>query len=220
MRSASCDRGFAACGKHACADADDGDDAQAAELAKKLQNPIASLISVPLQNNWDFGIGSNDAMRYTLNIQPVIPFGITERSNLITRTIVPIIYAKLPIAGGDDETGLGDIVQSFFISPKEPTDGGWIWGAGPVFLYPSATEDALSSEKFGLGPTVVLLKQQSGWTYGALVNHIYSTCTSAACRMGHYGTKVQFTILRSRRTLRSYASPAVQALLFRATTWR
>ena len=147
---------------------------QAAELAKKLQNPVASLISVPLQNNWDFGIGSKNAMRYTLNVQPVIPFSIGKEWNLITRTILPFIYAESPVAGGDDKSGLGDIIQSFFLSPKAPTSGGWIWGAGPVLLYPSATENALGSEKWGAGPTAVMLKQDSGWTYGLLANHIWS----------------------------------------------
>ena len=147
---------------------------QAAELAKKLQNPVASLISVPLQNNWDFGIGSKNAMRYTLNVQPVIPFSISKEWNLITRTIMPFIYAESSVAGGDDKSGLGDIVQSFFLSPKAPTSGGWIWGAGPVLLYPSATDSALGSEKWGAGPTAVLLKQESGWTYGLLANHIWS----------------------------------------------
>src|SRR3974390_2787452 len=65
-----------------------------AELAKKLQNPVADLISVPIQNNWDFGIGPADAMKYTANIQPVIPFSISEDWNVITRTIVPVIYEE------------------------------------------------------------------------------------------------------------------------------
>jgi hypothetical protein len=147
---------------------------EAEELAKKLQNPVANLISVPLQNNWDFGIGPANAMRYTLNVQPVIPFSLTPDWNLITRTIVPIIYAESPVAGGDNIFGLGDIVQSFFFSPKAPTSGGWIWGAGPVLLYPSATDDALGAEKWGAGPTAVVLKQQSGWTYGMLANHLWS----------------------------------------------
>jgi hypothetical protein len=146
----------------------------AAELAKKLQNPVASLISVPLQSNWDFGIGSANAMRYTLNVQPVIPFSLTTEWNLITRTIVPFIHAESPVAGGDDAGGLGDITQSFFLSPSAPTSRGWIWGAGPVFLYPSATDDALGAGKWGAGPTAVLLKQDSGWTYGLLANHIWS----------------------------------------------
>jgi hypothetical protein len=146
---------------------------QAAELAKKLANPIASLISVPIQNNWDFGIGPANAMRYTANIQPVIPFSLNDDWNLITRTIVPIIYAESPTVGGGSKSGLGDILQSFFFSPKQPV-GGWIVGAGPALLYPSATDDALGSEKFALGPTAVVLQQKGGWTYGALVNQLWS----------------------------------------------
>jgi hypothetical protein len=91
------------------------------DLAKKLQNPVASLISVPLQLNWDTGIGREDASRYTLNVQPVIPFSVNKDWNLITRTILPLIYAESAVAGGDSKSGLGDIVQSFFFSPKDPT---------------------------------------------------------------------------------------------------
>jgi hypothetical protein len=145
-----------------------------AELAKKLQNPIADLISVPLQNNWDFGIGAADAMKYTVNIQPVIPVSLSTEWNLIIRTIMPVIYAESPVPGGGSTAGFGDITQSFFVSPKAPTSGGWILGVGPVFLYPSATDDALGSGKFGLGPTAVALKQEHGWTYGMLLNHIWS----------------------------------------------
>ncbi len=148
------------------------DDAEA--LAMKLQNPVANLISVPFQNNWDFGIGPADAMRYTVNVQPVIPIKLNEDLNLITRTIIPISHAESPVPGGDSISGLGDIVQSFFLSPAKPTANGIIWGAGPVFLYPSASDDRLGSEKFGLGPTGVLLRQQGPWTYGGLVNHIWS----------------------------------------------
>jgi hypothetical protein len=146
---------------------------EAAELAKKLQNPVADLISVPIQNNWDFGVGPEDALRFTANVQPVIPISLSEDLNLITRTIAPVIYAESPVAGGDNVAGLGDILQSFFFSPKEPVDG-WIVGVGPAFLYPSATDSALGSGKWGAGPTAVLLQQKKGWTYGALVNHVWS----------------------------------------------
>jgi hypothetical protein len=149
------------------------EEADSAELAKKLQNPVANLISVPIQNNWDFGIGPADAMRYTANIQPVIPITLSEDWNLITRTIMPVIDAESPIPGGRDAFGLGDVVQSFFLSPKEPL-GGWIIGAGPVFLWPTATDSLLGSGKWGVGPTVVALRQENGWTYGALVNQIWS----------------------------------------------
>ena len=147
---------------------------QNAELAKELQNPVANLISVPIQNNWDFSIGSANAMRYTVNIQPVIPFSISTDWNLITRTILPVVYAESPVQGGDSASGLGDTTQSFFFSPKAPTSGGWIWGAGPVFLWPTATDSALGAEKWGAGPTAVFLRQDSGWTYGLLANHIWS----------------------------------------------
>jgi hypothetical protein len=145
----------------------------ATELAKKLQNPVASLISVPVQSNWDFGIGPEDAMRFTVNVQPVIPFALGKDWNLITRTIVPFIHAESPVRGGEDAGGIGDIVQSLFLSPSQPV-GGWILGAGPVFLYPSASDDVLGSEKWGAGPTAVLLRQDGGWTYGLLANHIWS----------------------------------------------
>jgi hypothetical protein len=148
--------------------------AKAAELAKKLNNPVAALISVPIQSNWDFGIGEADAQRYLLNVQPVIPMSISKDLNLILRTIVPFISAQSPVPGGSTTSGLGDIVQSFFISPKEPTKGGWIVGAGPVLLYPTATERTLGSGMWGAGPTAVVLKQQNGFTYGFLANQIWS----------------------------------------------
>jgi len=152
-----------------------GADAQdeKAELAKKLQNPIASLVSVPVQNNWDFGIGPADAMRYTANIQPVTPFSISTDWNLIVRTIIPVIYAEEPVKGFGNKFGLGDITQSFFFSPKEPV-GGWILGAGPVALWPTETDSALGTGKWGAGPTVVALRQDHAWTYGILANQIWS----------------------------------------------
>jgi len=149
------------------------DKAQAAELAKKLQNPVASLISAPIQNNWDFGYGPAHAMRYTANVQPVIPFSLSPDWNLITRTIVPTIYAESPTVGGSDKFGLGDVLQSFFLSPKEPV-GGWIMGAGPALLYPSATDSLLGQGQWGAGPTFVVLQQSKSFTYGVLANHLWS----------------------------------------------
>ena len=141
-----------------------------AELAKKTQNPIADMISLPLQNDWDFDLGPKENKKsYTLNVQPVIPFSIGEHYTLITRTIVPIKDIELP----ESKSGLGDIMQSFFLSPKDSV-GGWIVGAGPVFLYPTASDDLLGSEKWAAGPTAVFLKQNNGWTYGVLANHLWS----------------------------------------------
>ena len=152
---------------------DDKEKEERAELAKKLQNPVAALISVPFQNNWDFGLGPKDAMKYTLNIQPVIPVSLNEDWNVIIRTILPYIYEQEPAKGLGDKGGLGDTLQSFFFSPKEPV-GGWILGAGPAIQWPTSTDNRLGTGKLGAGPTAVALRQEHGFTYGALVNHVWS----------------------------------------------
>lgn len=145
----------------------------AAALAKQLSNPVAALISVPFQLNTDQDIGPGDGERWTLNVQPVVPITLNEDWNLISRTILPLIDQQ-DIPAGNDETGIGDVVQSFFFSPVAPTEGGWIVGFGPVFLLPTASDETLGGEQWGFGPTGVALKQDGPWTYGALVNHIWS----------------------------------------------
>jgi hypothetical protein len=145
------------------------------DLAKKLANPVASLVSVPFQANYDENIGQDeDGSIWKINIQPVIPFTLNKNWNLISRTILPVIDQNDIPVDGEGESGIGDIVQSLFFSPKEPTSGGMIWGAGPVFLLPTASDEVLGGEKWGIGPTAVVLKQKGPWTYGALVNHIES----------------------------------------------
>lgn len=147
----------------------------AADLAKQLSNPISSLISLPFQLNYDQDMGpDHDGHRYTLNVQPVVPFSISQDWNLISRTILPLIDQDDVVPGTNGESGLGDTVQSFFFSPKAPTDNGLIWGVGPVLLLPTATDDLLGSEKWGAGPTAVVLKQEGHLTFGALANHIWS----------------------------------------------
>ncbi len=143
------------------------------ELAKKLANPVSSLISVPFQNTYNCCYGPDRATRYTLNIQPVIPFSINEDWNLIMRTIVPVVYQQAPLDTLQNRFGLSDVVQSFFLSPKQ-AENGIVWGAGPVFLWPSASSASLGTQKWGAGPTAVILKQQHGWTAGGLANHIWS----------------------------------------------
>jgi len=145
---------------------------EAQELAKKLANPIASLISLPFQNNFDFGMGpERKGYRYTLNIQPVIPFALTKDLNVISRTILPVI-AQNDVVGSTGQGGLGDTIQSFFFSPNKAEP--FVWGVGPQLLLPTATNQYLGTQKFGMGPTFVILKQQKGWTYGALVSHTWS----------------------------------------------
>jgi hypothetical protein len=154
--------------------ATDDEAAKAAALAKATLNPIASLISLPLQNNFDWGAGPNDdGFQYKLTVQPVIPISLSTNWNVISRTILPYVYQENYI-GTSSQSGLADTVQSLFFSPVKPAKGGWIWGAGPVLQIPTATDDLLGEEKWGAGPTAVVLKQEGHWTYGALVNHIWS----------------------------------------------
>lgn len=145
----------------------------AEELAKQLSNPIASLISLPFQLNYDEGFGpGGDGKKTVLNVQPVIPFSIGEDWNLISRTIVPLSYGD-DIIPGESGTGVGNILQSLFFSPKAATAGGWIWGAGPVIQFPTSTDDQFGEDQWAAGPTAVALKQTGPWTYGALVNHLW-----------------------------------------------
>ncbi|WP_257280920.1 MULTISPECIES: hypothetical protein [unclassified Endozoicomonas] len=143
------------------------------ELAKKLTNPVADLISMPVQANYDTGFGPDDGHRTTVNVQPVIPIEMNDDWNMVSRTILPLIEQNDVAGSSGSQSGTGDIVQSLFFSPKRPTNNGWIWGAGPVFLLPTASDELLGTEKWGLGPTAVLLKMEQGWSYGALANHIW-----------------------------------------------
>ncbi|KIN91104.1 hypothetical protein [Thauera sp. SWB20] len=147
-----------------------------AELAMKAQNPISAMISFPLQLNYDEGYGATgDGKKWVLNLRPVVPFDLNEDWNLISRTIVPLIDQEDFAAGGTlDESGLGDVQQNLFFSPKAPTAGGWIWGVGPALLLPTASDKVLGGEKWALGPTAVVVKQANGWTYGVLGNHLWS----------------------------------------------
>jgi hypothetical protein len=151
--------------------------AGAEALQKATQNPVASLISVPIQNNNNFGIDPGYRTQDVLNIQPVIPVGISKNWNLIVRWIMPIVYQPLPPV--DPQTGVygfGDMVPTFFLSPKKP--GKLIWGIGPVFQLPTATSTFLGQGKFGIGPSAVALVQPGHWTLGALANNVWSVAGS------------------------------------------
>jgi hypothetical protein len=153
------------------ADAEESD----AELAQELTNPLANLVSVPIQMNLDRGIGPmDDGTKVTTNIQPVIPFEVGEGWNLITRTIVPVIYQDDLFPRAGSQFGLGDVNLSLFFSPRKPTEGGLTWGVGPVVLLPTATDSLLGGKKWGAGPTAVGLVLNGPWAAGVLANHIWS----------------------------------------------
>jgi hypothetical protein len=141
-------------------------------LRKAAQNPVASLISVPLQNNTNFDVGPLDRTQNILNIQPVVPLGLNEKWNLITRTIVPLVYQPDTTVKDLGTLGLGDINPSFFLSPARP--GKLIWGVGPAFVLPTATNRVLGQGKWSGGPTVVALAEPGHWVLGILANNVWS----------------------------------------------
>jgi len=142
-------------------------------LAKELSNPIAALISVPFQMNLDGAIGpQRDGTRVTTNFQPVVPIAISPDWNMISRTVVPIVWQSNIAPGSGTQFGLADTVQSLFFSPSKP--GAIIWGVGPAALIPTGGNSFLSAGKWGAGPTFVALTQSNGWTAGLLSNQIWS----------------------------------------------
>lgn len=156
----------------------DAQSAAAADLQKAVQNPVASLISVPVQNNSNFGVGPYDRTQNVLNIQPVIPTKITPKLMLISRIIQPIVWQPYPTATTGGEFGFGDMNPTFFFSPAKPSK--LIWGVGPAFVVPTATNNILGQGKFSLGPSVVALAQPGHWTIGALVNNVWSVAGSGS----------------------------------------
>jgi uncharacterized membrane protein len=151
----------------------------AANLALELHNPVAALTSVHLENDVDFGYGNAKATAYTVSLIPVVPFPLSTDWNLITRTVVPSIYAEAPFNGGGSHSGLGDIVATIYLSPDQPMEG-WYWGAGPGLVLPSATDRVLGAGKWSAGPTVAVLRQDGPWTAGALTGHAWSFASTYA----------------------------------------
>ena len=148
--------------------------ANQSDLAQDLTNPVADLLTIPIQLNYDQGIGpADDGWKLQTNIQPVLPFNVNDDWNLITRTIMPVIWQDEIVPGAGSQLGLGDINLSLFFSPKKPTNG-VIWGVGPVLYLATATDDLLGAEKWGAGPTAIALTMRGRWTMGALANHLWS----------------------------------------------
>jgi hypothetical protein len=143
-----------------------------ADLAKQLSNPLASLVSVPFQFNWEQGVGYQDGTRTVLNVQPVVPFEFSDKWNLIGRWIMPFISQPPLTTGAESSYGLSDILFSGFFSPR--TQSAWTWGVGPALSLPMTSDPTLGSGQWSAGPTIVMLKQAGHWTYGFLANHLWS----------------------------------------------
>jgi hypothetical protein len=144
-----------------------------AEVAKQAQNPIASVISVPFQNNTTFGVGENSSVQDSLLIEPVVPFRLSSDWNLITRTIIPVIDQPTLAPGLGDVSGLGDVQLSLYLSPVKPF-GGLIWGLGPAFSFATATDRSLGTGKDSAGLSTALLTIQGPWLVGVLITDVAS----------------------------------------------
>ena len=151
---------------------------QNADIAKQAQNPIARLISVPLENDFNPQTGPNKEDSYVLQMKPVVPFRLSKDWNLITRTIIPVIQTPDPAPGIGGASGVGDISLSLFLSPSRV--GHVIWGAGPIISVPTASDDILGTKKLSIGPTVVALRSEGRWLYGTLVYNVFSVAGPAA----------------------------------------
>lgn len=150
-------------------------EAGAAALAQEIQNPLASLVSLPLQFNFNEGVGSYDRRNFNLNVQPVIPFP-GEKWNIITRTIIPV--NSVPVGQTDSIFGIGDTTLSIFFSPNK--GGSVTWGVGPILSVPTASNpEALGSDKFSLGPTGVLFASFGNWTGGFVTSNVWSVAGSS-----------------------------------------
>jgi hypothetical protein len=148
------------------------------QMAKEAQNPIARLISVPIENDFNPQTGINKDDNYVLQMKPVVPFNLSKDWNVITRTIIPVIQVPDLAPEVKGATGLGDVNLSLFLSPAKA--GHVIWGAGPIVSFPTATEDTLGTKKLSVGPTVVVLRSQGHWLFGTLVNNLFSVAGPSA----------------------------------------
>jgi hypothetical protein len=142
------------------------------DLAAAAQNPIADLISLPFQNNTNFDTGQLNHAQNVLNIQPVVPFNLNEDWNLITRTILPVVYQPSLFDGDDHDFGLGDLQFTAFFTPTK-TFGGWMIGAGPVSRLPTSTDARLGARKWAFGPSAVVLRVDGPWVIGGLFQQVW-----------------------------------------------
>lgn len=191
---------------------------QAVELARKIVNPLAIHITLPIQTNLDFGIGPEHATIVTTAIKPSIPFLLNDKYALLVRTTVPFVYAEGTVRGAPDTTGLGDIVQSIYLTPATMSNHGWIWGLGPIFNYPTATDAALGRKKFSLGPTAAILTHAGPWTYGVVAAHLWSA-ESTDHRANVNASTLEPFLAYTARTATSFEMNTLSRYDWRANQW-
>ena len=143
-------------------------------LAKKLRNPVTSLVNIPLIENLDFGGGpKKNGTRSTLNIEPIIPISLDEHWKLVSRLTIPLIDQRNMIPGTSQD-GLGDAVERLLLSPAKTNKFGANWGLGPALLLPTATHEDLGADRWGTGPAVALNWRRDSWTTSVLAYQIFS----------------------------------------------
>jgi hypothetical protein len=179
------------------------------DLAKAVQNPVASLISVPFQNNTNFAIGPYNRTQDVLNIQPVIPAKISPHWMLISRIIQPIVWQPYSPLTTGGQFGFGDMSPTFFLSPAHP--GKLIWGAGPAWVFPTATSSILGQGKVSIGPSVVVLVQPDHWSLGALVNNVWSFAGSGGRPEVNQMTLQYFVTYNLKKGWNVSSSPIISA---------
>jgi hypothetical protein len=155
-----------------CCSSDSAWAQESSDIAKQAQNPIANLISVPLENDFNPQTGANKLNSYVMQLKPVIPLHLSDDWNLVTRTIIPIIQEPDLAPGVGGATGIGDIQESLFLSPTKA--GPVIWGVGPAIAIPTATQAILGTKKLSVGPSVVVLRSHGHWLFGSLVQNLFS----------------------------------------------
>jgi hypothetical protein len=160
----------------------------ATEIAKKLQNPVGDLISVPFTNYTNFNVGPNKGAQDILEVQPVIPIHVNEDWNVITRTVLPLVWSpSFQPAGSVPPFGSAPTSFTAFLSPRNPVEG-WVWGAGPVAQLPTISNKTLGSNVWGLGPSFVVVKMAGPIVAGVLINNVFSFGGTTQRGGTHYNT--------------------------------
>ena len=136
------------------------------------QNPVAAAISLPFQNNTYYGVGPYRRAENALLIEPVIPFKLSSKWMVISRTITPVEVVPRLSPTREVDYGLGNIQPQFYMSPVHP--GKFIWGAGPQLWLPTATDSTLGTNKWGGGPAFVGLVHQGHWLGGSLLGNEFA----------------------------------------------